>query len=780
MLSTPRLRVRSTTAGMATAAAWAFATFLAAPTAHAGASDASVTVGLGSYHTKTASGILSSEPQPPAADWRTGAAAARAAPTNQWFTSAMFNRWSQALHAHPMTYRANDGGFEIGMPERHLDSAPTGRRELRYPHVAALVVTPLAFKAEAARLTDFSDWLAALALQGAAGESLTATVLHGSPYSYYEISGGDVRIHLAGAATMLADPASAGADKRVAAFVIGGHAYAIFGPTGATWDFSQPTDIVLHLPAERRYFSIAGLPDAQAATIAEFATHAYAFPVKTQAEWAYDPKTSTVRTTYRVDTVAREGRELTSFMGLYPHQWSAATPQPDSHYHYDSVRGQIRLIAANAFTVERRYHGIVPEWAGLEDPAHRAAVDSLLVGDLAKSGQMYHKNNGVGTYWVGKGLGAAAQLMCVADAEGRAPMRDQLRGEIEARLESWFDGRHGTHFSQDERIGTFIGIPQEFESVTAMNDHHFHYGYWLAAAAHVALLDPDWASQAKWGGMVDKLIADIATDERGRSDFPFLRNFDTYEGHSWASGNAFSPDGNNQESSSEAVNAWASLILWGEATGNQRVRDLGIYLYTSEIASIQTYWFDLNHEVLAPEFGKPFASMIFGGKYAYNTWWTEEPRQIVGINMVPFTPASLYLGAKPDWARQLLADLPAEQSQYASHGVNDGTPKDIWQDVLASFLALADPDAGLARWNKQGTVELGETRSHTLYWLLSLEEMGTPDFSVSADTALYSVFKDASGRYTYLAYNAGAAPLDVRFSTGKLLSVPPRSLARSH
>ena len=228
------------------------------------------------------------------------------------------------------------------------------------------------------------------------------------------------------------------------------------------------------------------------------------------------------------------------------------------------------------------------------------------------------------------------------------------------------------------------------------------------------------------------------------------------------------------------MNAWASLILWGEATGNQRVRDLGIYLYTSEIASIQTYWFDLNHEVLAPEFGKPFASMIFGGKYAYNTWWTEEPRQIVGINMVPFTPASLYLGAKPDWARQLLADLPAEQSQYASHGVNDGTPKDIWQDVLASFLALADPDAGLARWNKQGTVELGETRSHTLYWLLSLEEMGTPDFSVSADTALYSVFKDASGRYTYLAYNAGAAPLDFRFSTGKLLSVPPRSLARSH
>ena len=59
-----------------------------------------------------------------------------------------------------------------------------------------------------------------------------------------------------------------------------------------------------------------------------------------------------------------------------------------------------------------------------------------------------------------------------------------------------------------------------------MNDHHFHYGYWMMGAADVALRDPTGPSQQKWGGMVGKLIADIATDERGRADFPFLRNFD--------------------------------------------------------------------------------------------------------------------------------------------------------------------------------------------------------------------------------------------------------------
>ena len=52
--------------------------------------------------------------------------------------------------------------------------------------------------------------------------------------------------------------------------------------------------------------------------------------------------------------------------------------------------------------------------------------------------------------------------------------------------------------------------------------------------------------------------------------------------------------GNNQESSSESVNAWSSLILWGEAVGDERIRDLGIYMYTTEIAAIEDYYYDVH------------------------------------------------------------------------------------------------------------------------------------------------------------------------------------------
>ena len=49
--------------------------------------------------------------------------------------------------------------------------------------------------------------------------------------------------------------------------------------------------------------------------------------------------------------------------------------------------------------------------------------------------------------------------------------------------------------------------------------------------------------------------------------YPFLRNFGPYAGHSWASGNAGFELGNNQESSSEAVNAYAAILQYGEYTG---------------------------------------------------------------------------------------------------------------------------------------------------------------------------------------------------------------------
>ena len=125
-----------------------------------------------------------------------------------------------------------------------------------------------------------------------------------------------------------------------------------------------------------------------------------------------------------------------------------------------------------------------------------------------------------------------------------------------------------------------------------------------------------------------------------------------------------------------------------------------------------------------------------------------------------------------------MGSLKGEQEIWAARG-KKMDPPDIWQDVFAKYPALADPAQGLAQWNRWGAVELGESRTSALHWLLSLNETGAPDLSVTADTALYTVFKRPDGRKTYLAYNAGKTPLAVKFSDGQTMTVAPGKLGRA-
>ena len=747
----------------------------AAAATAAAAADNAVDIGLGRYYTRPRPGTDPADATPPPATLRTREIATRAAPTNQWYSAVMFGQEPTPIYAQPMTYRLSRAGVELGLPDRQVIATPGLRREIRYAHVAAITVSPLGFTPVAARLAGYSDWLARLQLDGASGQSLQVAVLHGSPFSYFSCTSGDVRFQLHGSAEILADPGRG--DPRVVAVAVDGHAYALFAPSGSSWHVEGANELVLHLGARARYFSVAGLPDRSTRALPDFLAHAYAFPVSTRVDWSYDEHRSRVRSRFRIDTIAMEGSQAHTFLGLYPHHVSGAAAAVVPLFQYDSVRGPIRLIEGNEFTLERDFHGVLPAWPALSAAADRSAVDSLLAGDVARTEERL-RSEGAGPYWTGKWLAAGAQLLEVAAAERQSAAVAATTRALEVKMQRWFSGSGPGYFLRNDAVGTLVGVPEEYRSISNMNDHHFQYGYWLMAATHLALHDPDWASESHWGGMVGRLIADIATDERERSDYPFLRNFDSYEGHSWASGTGALDDGNNQESSSEAVNAWAALVLWGEITGNRRLRDLGIYLYTSEIAALEQYWFDLPHQVLSADLERPFASLVFGGKYVYGTWWTEEPRQILGINLLPFTPASTYLAADPSFVRRALEALPAAVRAYAAHPPGDGTPADVWQDELASYRALVDPAAALASFDVHGSVEAGDTRARTLYWLLSLREMGSPDFSVSADTPLYAVFRAPSGARTYLAYNAHATALHVTFSSGATLDVAPHSLGR--
>jgi hypothetical protein len=205
---------------------------------------------------------------------------------------------------------------------------------------------------------------------------------------------------------------------------------------------------------------------------------------------------------------------------------------------------------------------------------------------------------------------------------------------------------------------------------------------------------------------------------------------------------------------------------------------LGIYLYTTEIQSVNHYWFDIHGISLPDEYMSEDVSILFGGRLVHTVWWTDEPRQIHGINLLPLTSSSTYLGSSSEFVKRKLESLNREMKIYADRG-KVANPKDIWQDLFAKYLALVDPKAGFERWDEYGSFELGDTRSHALHWLAFLQEVGPVNLEITADTPHYSVFENEQGIRTYLVYNPTREQLKTTFSDGTILNATGSGLFKS-
>jgi endoglucanase Acf2 len=201
------------------------------------------------------------------------------------------------------------------------------------------------------------------------------------------------------------------------------------------------------------------------------------------------------------------------------------------------------------------------------------------------------------------------------------------------------------------------------------------------------------------------MVDDIANTNRQSTQFPYLRNFTVYEGHSWADGFAKFADGNDEESSSEAIQAWYSLYLWGQVTHNASLQTTGLYLYTTEIQSVKDYWFGLNG-LYTDGYEHAIASVIWGGKVDFATWFSSNPNEIYGIQLQPITPGSTYLGQLPG-ITPYLSDLQAHR------GNMNGT----WGDLLLIWKSFYDPQQALAQKESVPSSLMNTTPSLLLYML---------------------------------------------------------------
>ena len=577
---------------------------------------------------------------------------------------------------------------------------------------------------------------------------------HGSPFVYALYEGGDPRVSFAKPPKVW----SGDEQSPVLGVTVNGKHYGLFGPTGSTWTGLKDKTLTNHSET-KHYFSVAVLPDDAAETLALFKRYAYSHVADTRVEWSYDAKTSTVATTFTFKTIAREGKEEATLFALYPHQWRNAG---DLHYvgEYPSVRGKMKVAEGASFRTTMKFPGVLPALPNV------GGADKQRLAAYVKE-EVDAPTPGISdSYGDGKWMGKIATLIPIAEQYGLDDAVKTLHERLRKRLEEWFsaaaaDGRPKDKglFYYDDRWGALIGCPPAYGSDAELNDHHFHYGYFLQAAAEIARRDPAWAKDERWGGMVQLMIRDIASPDRKDASFPFLRCFDPYAGHSWASGHARFGDGNNQESSSEAMNAWTGLILWGEATGDAKLRDLGIYLYTTEMNAIDEYWFDVHGDNFPKGYTPSVVTMVWGGKGANGTWFSARPEHIHGINWLPIHGGSLYLGRWPAYVEKNYAALLKE---------NGGTNWAGWADVIWMVRALSDAPDAIKQFEaaKDKTAfEGGDSKANCFHWIYSLNELGQVDADVTADTPLYAVFHKGKTR-TYCIYNATDAARTIVFSDG--------------
>jgi len=690
-------------------------------------------------------------------------------PTNDWWSSLAWTQYSNAQYPHPLALKHQSDGMRIYNPSNRITSNTAcicgwmnDIHDFTVGHSGSTTFPD-------AKVDSFSDWFVSALYQNG-GSSMKASYGHGSPYVYYTYTGGNPVLKFYTAPTIW----SGNASSNVLGVTIEGAHYGLYGPTGSTWSGIGTTSLTNNLNG-KNYFSIAALPDNTAATLSKFQQYAYSHITDTKMNYSYNSSTSTVTTTYTYTTTAKEGTQAGTIFAMYPHQWKNSTKSLLS-YSYNSVRGTMKTAEGTSFTTSMKFTGVLPT---LPD---KGSYNKTTLGGYINEEEALTYSGGNDTYWLGKRLGKLASLAPISDQVGDTTAANQFRNEIKSRLQDWFKASDGSGnlkssnvFYYNNNWGTIIGYPASFGSDTELNDHHFHYGYYIKAAAEIARTDKTWA--ASWGPMVELLIRDMASWDRNDAMFPYLRNFDPYAGHSWASGHAKFDDGNNNESSSEAMNAWTGLILWGEATGNTTIRDLGIYLYTTEMNAIKDYWFDVQDNTHPAVYTPSVVTMIWGGKGANGTWFTGNPEQVHGINWLPITSGSLYLTHDPAYTNKNYSAMVSE---------NGGTNWDAWRDLIWMYRAISNPadaksqfSAGIGSMTTgagegAGGPETGNSKANTYHWIYNLDAMGNADPNITANSPTAAVF-NKNGVKTYIAYNYSNTVKTVAFSDGTNVTVPANS-----
>jgi endo-1,3(4)-beta-glucanase len=591
-------------------------------------------------------------------------------PTNSWISGLALQKDPLPVFTMPLSFKASDRGFESGLPTITADATTiTGGHTAG---IEAKINGSSSFQ-----LTRFDKISAQLSYKS--GENLLGnlTIAQGSPYVFYRADS-DTEITLAGVQGGQGDGTYHRYTKGESDYVLTAHEGATIASDAGTVRVTIPKGGLVTF-----YGLAAGMSDT---------LRTYSGNELQQVRVENEQKDGQSLTRLRYET--KNGQETV----LSPMPYIQLEGGESVQGEYKSIYGSMKLYRGVVFTTS------VPllsadnslQISTLSD-ARKNALSEQLRKDNAST-----KIDAKDAYFAGKQLARAASLLDIAEQLGETRISKQLQ----AVLQKEFDARLGPkYFYYDQNLRGVAAKTQSFRSED-FNDHHFHYGYFIYAASILGKYDAPFVE--KYKDQINLLAADIASYEN-YDEFPLQRTYDPYSAHSWAAGLAPFADGNNQESSSEAINAWNGVAMWAQLIGNRTLEQTAQWMLSNEAATAARAWrnVDTRDEYLKA-YTSPVASLSFGGKRTYNTFFSNESNAKLAIQLIPMSPVMESFAEDGQQIRQKLD----RQDKPLDFNVALG-------DYMLMYYALADPkgaERALSR-QSQNFIDNGNSLTYIMAWV---------------------------------------------------------------
>jgi endoglucanase Acf2 len=612
-------------------------------------------------------------------------------PTNRWFSGLVFGDEPQPVFPLPQSFRLGTSGFSFGIPT--ITSAPG---LIAGPMTDDVVVTTAA---TGSLVTRYDEASVTVTLQTEDAPLAEVTIARGSLLiGYLARSAHDVTLAVAFEGTDA---------KGVYRATIGGHEYGLIAPQGTLSDGGR----ILNMPDGATATWVAVPEGGTLADLVSAANPVTAVDIDYGLASVGDTATATTTLHYRT------ANNAPTLVGSLPHQSDTLPVEGEKCGlgTFDTTYGEMTVCASTAVSFA------VPDTA----PTDTTALSALDLNRLSETDREEVRaavtleagtlpDLPADTYFGGKALARIATLLSLARELELPRIADALHERLVTELGIWtqLDGcaqRRDRCFVYDPVLRGMVGLVPSFGS-EQFNDHHFHYGNFIYAAAVAA--EGDDALVAELRPMITLLAADIAGS--GGDTFPTRRAFDPYSGHSWASG--FSPfaDGNNQESSSEAVASQAAVALWGAVAGDVALEEEARWMLALESNSARTYYTGVD-TTAAPysAYNRGVVGLVWDGKRDYATWFSAEPAAILGIQLLPMRPGTT--GSLKIDPKRILANI--------AEGTATG-PAPQFADYLLMYQALAGPDQAAlaltaARELPYSSIDDGNSRSYLLAFIMA-------------------------------------------------------------